>query len=431
MCIIERFHRIHPDGFREPRQRVRHYQYGTPITPCNDNRVVDVMNQPFDPVLDAPPAPRYEVIEPRPADRRRSPVPKNKSKKIYDDIRLVFDFHIPFTSHKKEKKPNKTKKSPRPEDKMSRPGVPEYSAVPPELRGPPPQMRYPSPKMHPAPQPPPLHHPPVRQPGGQVIPPMTVHSYSSTNSSPSPLPPTRVHQRPRARSLSLTRQYDERNQVIREQERCKRFKRIARAENAARRRAERDAERVREERDRERRRNDDIRAREQQREAEVLERERRRRSEEERERQAVIARRRREDDFRRARAVLERERRAEEERQWRHQEDEDRLERQRMVRIPRAPRHPTAVYYDHPRHRYEHDGFEEAARDNFERRGNQVIREAIAAERRRQAEQDRNGALARRPAEGGPRRRRMIEAGERRVFDDDRRRWGNIGGRWF
>lgn len=441
MCIIERFHRIHPDGFREPRQRVRHCQYGTSITPCNATRVVNAVDETFDPVLDAAPAPPHQIIEPRPGDRQRSPVRKKKSKKIVDDIKLVFDFHIPFTSHKKEKKPKKSKNYPRPVERMGRPGFPEYVAVPPELRHSPPQMGYPGPGMHPVPHPPPPHGPQVIQPRGLVTPPITNYSFSSTDSSPSPLSPTREHHR-RARSLSLTRQYEERKQMQREQERREHAERVALAENAARLRAERDAERIREERDRERRRNDDLRAREQRRQIEAVERERRRRSQEERERlaHAIVTRRRREEHDRRraAEALLEQERREiarrrreEEEREWRLQEERDRLRRQRVARIPRAPRHAAAIHHHHHHHHPERDGFEQEARDNFEHRGDEVINEAIRTEQRRQAEQDRNGAQPEWPAGGGPRRRRTIAAGERRAFDDDRRRWGNLGGRWF
>ncbi|KAL8656465.1 MAG: hypothetical protein Q9210_000258 [Variospora velana] len=317
MCVIERFHLIHPDGFRERKERLRYCPYGSPVTPCNDTRIVNAMDELLDPAVDAAPAPHHQIIEPRPVDRQR-PEDRKKPKKIVDDIKLVFDFHIPFTSHKKEKKAKKPHKDPRPERVMGQPRGPEHFALPPELRHQPPQMGFPEPGRHPIPPPPPMHGPPIGRPGGQVTPPITVYSYGSTDSSPSPLSPTREHQRPRARSLSITRQYEERKRIIREQEGRERAERIAKAENAARLTAEREAERtreeaerIREERDRERHRNEDLQAREQRRQIEAVESERRR-SQEERKRlaQAIVARQRREDSNRRraAEAVLERER---------------------------------------------------------------------------------------------------------------------------
>ncbi|KAL8960891.1 MAG: hypothetical protein Q9193_002482 [Seirophora villosa] len=393
------------------------------------------MDELLGPAVAAAPAPHHQIIEATPVDRQRPEERRKKSKKIVDDIKLVFDFHIPFTSRRKEKKAKKAKKPyevPRPEGGMRQPKGPEHFTIPPGLRYPPPQMGFPGPTMHPAPPPPPppmqgppmhgppMHGPPMGQRGGQITPPISVYSYGSTDSSPSPVIPTREHQRPRARSLSLTRQYEERKRVIREQERREHAERVARAENAARLRAERDAEQIREERDRERRRN------------EAVERERRQRRQEERERQAqaIAARQRREDADRRraAEAVVEREqrqlarRRRDEEEQWRIEEERRRLERQRRAIIPRAPRHAVEIHHHH--HHHEPAGFEHEARGNFEQRGDQVINDAIRARQARQAEQGW-------PAEGGPRRRRTIGAGERRVFDDDRRRWGDLGRRWL
>ncbi|KAL8904409.1 MAG: hypothetical protein Q9207_003272, partial [Kuettlingeria erythrocarpa] len=229
----------------------------------------------FDPALDAAPAPHEQVIEPRFPARQHTPDHTKRPKKRYDDLKLVFDFHIPFTSQKKDKKAKKPKKDPRPDDRM---GPPEYIAIPPELRHPPPPMGYPGLGMRPVPHPPPPppHHGlQVNQHPEQVTPPIPVFTHSSTNSSPSPLSPIREHNR-RARSLSLTRQYEERKRVIQEQERREHAERIALAENAARRRAEKEAERIREERDRERRRNDALRAgREAERIRDEMDRERR------------------------------------------------------------------------------------------------------------------------------------------------------------
>lgn len=428
MCIIERFHLIHPNGFREPRQRLRHCQFGTPITPCNNTRVVNVVDEVLHPAQNAPSPPRVQVIEPRATDHQRSPERKKKPKKFVDDLKVVFDFHIPFTSRpKKPKTKHKkdSKKETKKDQRMAQPGFPGYFARPLEPHPLPPQVVYPSPRIYPQPSPSPLRNPSVVHTGGQVTPPITVYSFSSTDSSPSPISPVREHRRQRPRSVSFDRHSEERNRVVQEQLRRERAERIALEENAARLRAERDASRVREERDRERRHNEELRAREEQRQFEAAERERRRRSQEERERQAqaLVARRRREDaDRRLAIEAQERElhreamrRREEEERQWRIQEERDRLERQRVLRIPRAPRHVAELHHHH--HHYpERDSFERLARDNLEQRGDQVLNEAVRRARFRDA--DLGGP------DGGPRRRRTIGGAERRIYDDNPQRFG-------
>ncbi|KAL8691651.1 MAG: hypothetical protein Q9218_003172 [Villophora microphyllina] len=127
---------------------------------------------------------------------------------------------------------------------------------------------------------------------------------------------------PGARSVSLTRQYEERKQAIRGQEWRERAERLAIAEKNSRMRAEREAERMEDE-------------------------------ERERVAAAIVARRRREELDRRGatEAVLERERREdtrlcreERERQLRIQDERDRLARQRTIRIPRGPRHERTRY---------------------------------------------------------------------------------------
>ncbi|KAL8728011.1 MAG: hypothetical protein Q9166_005682 [cf. Caloplaca sp. 2 TL-2023] len=400
------------------------------------------MDEFLNPAPDGPlPSPQHHVIEPRRTGQRPSPEPKKKSRKFVDDIKLVFDFHIPFTSHNK-KKAKKPKKEHRPNDTRGRPTTPVYVAVPPELRQPPPPIGYPGPGNNPVPHPPPPRGPAIARPDGHITPPITVHSLSSTNSSPSPISPLRQHHHWRARSLSLNRQYEERKKAIRERERR------ALAENEARIRAERDAQRLRDERDRERRRNEDLRAREQRRlddqrrlRIEDAERERRRRGQEEEERLAAarVAYRRREelDRRREAEAMVERERRArarrrreEEQRQQLIEEERARLARQRRARIPRGPRHAVVLHHHHHHHHErENDEFEQRARENFEDRGDRVINNAIRAEQLRQAGRGTPpNAQPRWPPESGLRRRGTIAAGERRFYDDDLRRWGR---RWF
>ncbi|KAL8655054.1 MAG: hypothetical protein Q9226_003195 [Calogaya cf. arnoldii] len=126
---------------------------------------------------------------------------------------------------------------------------------------------------------------------------------------------------PRARSLSLKRQYEERKEAMREREPRVYVERVALAEKEARMRAEREAQRRRDERNRERRYNEDLRARTQRRlddqrrlQLEDADRQRRRWSQEEGEllAAAIVARRRREelDRRREAEAIVEAERRA-------------------------------------------------------------------------------------------------------------------------
>ncbi|KAL8839214.1 MAG: hypothetical protein Q9170_001820 [Blastenia crenularia] len=194
------------------------------------------------------------------------------------------------------------------------------------------------------------HHPPTGKPGNQVIPPTYLYSPDSIDSLPSPLLPTLRHHRPRARSLSPIRKYEERKRMIQEYERRERAELMASAETAARLRAERNAKQwVREKRDVERPQDEALRDGGRRQIEEVAERNRRRRSREERERlaQAIATRKRQEEEDRREVVkALEREqgrettRRCEEdERKLRIEDEKDRLERQRIARIPRYPRH--------------------------------------------------------------------------------------------
>ncbi|KAL9611331.1 MAG: hypothetical protein Q9167_004014 [Letrouitia subvulpina] len=245
--------------------------------------------------------------------------------------------------------------------------------------------------------------------------------------------PVRTHRRQRARSLSLTRREEELKEVNRERHLREQAERKAIASIEARKRAERDAKLVR-------RRNEELREKEIRRleriDAEERERERerrRRREREERERVAAAIIRRRRQDAERDRLAQEMINR-EEERQWRAEErrrrevseerrlvqaERERLERLQRLRIPRAPRHRPVVDYS-PR-----VSFEEQARASFEDRGDRILNDAIRAEQMRQAERrEPNGWNRRRLVDGGLRRRDTVAVGERRVFDDDRYRFG-------
>ena len=423
MCVIERFRLIHPDGFPEATQRLRHCQFGTPSAPCNATRVVNAMDEHFNPAPEAPlPPPQVPIMEPRRAERRRSPERKKKPQKFYDDIKMVFDFHIPFTSHGR-KTAKKPRKESRPANGRDRPITPVYPAAPPKFGNPQPLVgAYPGPGMIPFPPPPAPRGP------AAPTPPIIVHSISSTDSSPSPISPLREHHRPRARSLSLNRQYNKHKEAMRELERRKHV------ERAARLRAEREAQRLRDERDRERRHNEDLRIRAQRRlndqrrlQIEDADRQRRRQSQEQRERvDAAIRRREAEAIVEVERRVADRRRREEEVMQERMQEERDRLTRQRLARIPRGPRHAAVVHHHYER---ENNDFQQRAREEFEGRGDWVLNQAFRAEQSRPVGRGaRQDLQPRWPRANGLRRRGTIAAGERRVYDDDFRRWGR---RWF
>ncbi|KAL8984080.1 MAG: hypothetical protein Q9205_001856 [Flavoplaca limonia] len=378
------------------------------------------MDEHFNPAPEAPlPPPQVPIIEPRRTERRPSPERKKKPQKFYDDIKMVFDLHIPFTSHSR-KKAKKPKKESRPADARDRPITPVYPAAPPKFGNPQPLVgAYPGPGMIPIPPPPPPRGP------AAPTPPIIVHSISSTDSSPSPISPWREHHRPRARSLSLNRQYNKHKEAMRELERRKHVDRVA-AETAKRLSAEREAQRLRDEVDRERRHNDDLRIRAQRR----LDDQRRLRIKDaDRVAAAIVARDRRREE---AEAVVEaerRRRRRRREEEERIQEEQDRLTRQRRARIPRGPRHAAVVHHHHHHHERENNDFQQRAREEFQGRGDWVLNEAIRAEQSRPvgrgAPQDLQPRWRR---ANGLRRRGTIAAGERRVYDDDFRRWGP---RWF
>ncbi len=196
--------------------------------------------------------------------------------------------------------------------------------------------------------------------------------------------------------------------------------------------------------DRERRHKEDLRIRAQrllddQRRLQIEDANRQRRQSQERVAAAIVARRRRRelDRRREAEAIVEAERRVADRRrreeeviQERMQEERDRLTRQRLARIPRGPRH-AAVLHHHHHHHYERENndFQQRAREEFEGRGDWVLNQAMRAEQSRPVGRGAPQDLQPRwPRANGLRRRGTIAAGERRVYDDDFRRWGR---RWF
>ena len=447
MCVIERYDIVHSDGYREPRDNLHHCHYGTPRNPCNNT----VTRRTEDRFVEPPEAPLlFGEIEPRPRKTR-------KSRKFMDGLKLVFDFHIPFTSkktdNKKKKNKNKTEvSSPQRRESRRHYSPPQPNHTPPRMPAP-----YPTPRGHPGvvhvpSQPSPRMMGPQVRPQVQVIHPNhdrpidAVHLQHSS-SSPSPDMPLRERTRQHRRKESADREYEAQKMLILERERRAYAEKIAREAEIARLKAERDVELMNDNqnrltRERERRERAERVAREAEtarlraeRDAEIVRRDA--------ERDAEIVRRDAEKDQRRIRyeerrriETAERIRRRQEQEEWereqarllQEQEDRERIhaaqiqddrhraweerqrrERLRQLNIPHGPRHwPTVTHHPHV---------------SFAERGVQIINDAIEeAEDRR-----RSWHPAPEPRRGGSRRRSIGERPRRRdniVYDDDNRRGG-------
>lgn len=442
MCVIEEFDIVHPTGFREPKRTIHYCQWGTP---CN-NTTVKVTEDRFlrQPETPFPHDPYYQEVEPRNTYRKGT----RRARKFSDGLKLVFDFHIPFTSKKtdaKKKKGRRTKYTyveHRRNRRSSDSPRPYGAPIPSPLHG---NYQYPpypgEPDMAHQPHRPPPQDPPHNTASRvQTIRPRQRHTpnvihQEASSSSPSPDNPMREHQRHNLRTEAEIREYENLKRHISEQERLRAERdaeRVRRhiAEDEQRRireqerlRAERDAERVR----RHNAEDEQWRIREQERLRAERDAERvRRQDAEERRRFRYEARRRSEREERARRrqeqAEWEREQRQlrQEQADWErirsaHIREDRRRERERLERltrsnIPRYPRHRSTVH--------------QRPRESFEERGDRVINDAI--ERRRQFEQ-RTAA----PGRGWP--RRLYGGGgrhrrERRVYDDDP---GRGGGRFI
>ena len=367
MCILERNFIIYPDGYREPHERLLHCPLGTPNSPCNRTEVVDLPHDEYALLPEAPPAPqpRYQVGEPR-APRRQPQIETVRyRKKVPDGLKVVWDFHIPFTSCSKKPRPKQrelivVKKVPN-----HRP-----SRSPPIIHQPPPPPMAPLPAPVPPPPPPPPHGP--------------IHG-----------PPWIEERVPRT---------VEPRELAEERERRGIVERIAMEERVKRVRAEQDAENLRRQRDHERKRKSDLKRDKRHLEEEVreraasVERERLRSAHvraRAQSRERVIRRvaedrgranaeaqervRHRAEALRRLEEVEER-RRAEEVAAAAaaarlRDEERDRLARLRVQRIPRRPRHQPIVHHYEP--------------GSFEDRGDRFIYDAIIEREMREAEANR------------------------------------------
>ena len=379
MCVVERYFIVYPNGHREPKEQLRFCPRGTPNYPCNHTEVIDLPEDIYAPLPEAPPAPRpqYQVIEPRAVRRQPQQDTVKHRSTTSDGLKLIWGIRIPFTSGKRKSTPQETGLTVVRRARHSR-----REPIPPVIHQPPPPMG------------PPLMGPlPMR----------------------GPPPPGHGGFRPIPRPAPLE------IELLQEQELRRRAERVAQAEREARVRAqhdahkvEKDAKKMRKQRNREKMRNNDL-----ERENRHLEQDRRDReasAERERRRKAADrahAERARAESRERARFRLSeavRHREEEEERAWletirrdeeeeaaRFREERARLERRRQQGIPREPRHPAQIH--------------QHGRVSFEERGARVIENAIRAEDRRQAEAD---AVWLRPINGAGGRRRGDQVAMRR-----------------
>ena len=450
MCVIERFNLIHPNGAPERKDYLFHCEYGSPVAPCNNTRIQPLpdrfVNLP-EPAIDGP---RYAApVEVRTPRRRQEET--RRLKKFSNDLKLVWDFHIPFTSRKPAKKKRSTSEHGfiRRRESQRLPEAQHPNHVNPPIAQP---MHWP-PADRPAIVQLPDHAPQqnMHPPEPQIIRPRRHHPLNvqihHAGDSSSPSPPTRLreHRRHQPRTAPEVQRYEELKRQIREREgrdhaerqRRELAERAAREAIEARRRTESEMERIRRQNEElrraERRRDREERDRRQQEEElRFQERERRRQEHEERRQRRI-----RRDELRRnelARAEIRREeqeaiererariRQEVEDRQFlreefvrdrlrRDRDERDRIERRRRAGIPHRPRHETEVHH--------------RPRATFDERGDQVIDDAIRAENRRRFDgMPGTGWPRRRDVGEGPRRRDTVAVMQRRIYEDDLTRRG-------
>ena len=454
MCVIERFNLIHPNGAPERKDYLFHCEFGSPVAPCNNTRIQPLPDR-FVPIPEpAADGPRYAApVEARSPRRRQEET--RRLKKFSNDLKLVWDFHIPFTSRKPVKKKRSTSEHGfvRRHESQRLPEVQHPIQVDPPIVQP----------MHRPPADRPafvqLPHRPLQQnmhpPQPQVIRPRRHHPLNvqihHAGDSSSPSPPTRLreHHRHQPRTAQEVQRYEELKRQVREREghdhaerqRRELAERTAREAVEARRRMESEMESIRRQNEElrraERRRDREERERQQHEEEELRfqERERRRREREERHQ-----RRMRLDELRRNELVQAEIRREEQEaiererarirqedddrqllqeemvrdRLRRDRNERDRIERRRRAGIPHWPRHETEVHH--------------RPRGTLDERGDQVIDDAIRAENRRRFDNTPGrGWTRRRDIGGGLRRRDTIAVTQRRIYEDD---WTRRGARF-
>jgi len=417
MCVIQYGVDVYPNGARSERKLLLPCPQGDGRTPCGNSQRRNIGER-FLGFPNGPPAPTdlrpfppamgsLHGIQTRPPNPTPIPTPEKPLEKRWRksrDMKLVFDFHIPFTrrgrsdrKHRKGEivriKPAPPSPRPRPRPRSPSPFQPPAfqppAFQPPAFQPPPahqpPVFNPPPPRWVPPPPPPPP--PPQRRPSPATV---IHHHYDSDSSSPAP--PIRQHHRRRPAWPRQGRRDTAEVEINRERDRRRRAEREARHAQAAARRAD-----------------------EERRDAEAEAARARRHMEAER----ASADRAREIRNRLRLEQFENQRRIESERireAQRHRLEADRLEEQRRLRQGWARRAPPLL------HQYSDDSWREP--------GDDVIETSIENARRREAARralDAEG-FRRVRVGGGPRRRNTVGGRERVVYEEDyeRRRFG-----WF
>ncbi|MCJ1485931.1 hypothetical protein MMC06_006106 [Schaereria dolodes] len=244
MCRIKRFFQIFPDGHRELTERLEPCDWGTPNTPCNATEI-DVTRDVYMPFQEHQDAPEWTPNGIQVVERRHpGPLPgnngKQRTKRIPNDLKLVFDFHIPFTkrSPKRVRTRQVTQRHGRPQPL----NAVAQAALP--TREPPPAIvdqPFPPPNLPP--------RPPVAPPPGRIIyteprppeqpPPrpdiIAIHE-SSDEEPPTPIRHGRVHQRRRVEAASPTGREDPARRNARLEDRLRELREELSREQAASRR---------------------------------------------------------------------------------------------------------------------------------------------------------------------------------------------------
>ena len=409
MCIIEHFEEIYPDGHRQRNTHLRYCEHGSRSGPCDNTRHV-VVDDIFRTLPQAPhPPPAFlEVIEPRRRTPRHSREHLREEetrglKKFSNNLKLVLNFGNPFKMSNKKKEYTIVERGGK--KHLERRYSHRRHLSP--RRTPPPSPRYNDTHVVQVPE----HEDYQRQdPRVVQLPPQQPYDYpvieprevrlsrerrrDSTSSESPPLTPLRQHRRNHSVSSSGTRHSEDMRRLRAERERLERANRNAREERDARIRAEKEAEA---ERRRARR---------------FVEREQRRIGNDEGQRLETADRARRRQQ-REDRQALEAAAAA------RQQEERERQERVRNAGLTRRPRAGAIVH--------------QRAREGIAERADRVIEEAIRADHGRRNQDSMpprpgGGWERRRDVGGGLRRRDTVAVGQRRVYEDDRRR---VGPRWI
>ena len=404
MCVVEHYEEIYPNGHREPHNHRRYCNWGGPNRDCGRVRHTVIDNVYID--LPRAPQPPPAAVEGVPSRRRHGQTGEEETRgrrRFSNNLRFVLNFGNPFSRMSNRKKEYVV---------VRRHGKPQLERRHPRRRSlsprrdPPWSPRYSDPCVIQVPE----QGQYLRQDRRIVqLPPREPHDYpiieprevrqsrerrressSSSSSESPPISPVRQHRRRHSRSSSNTVHTDDLRHLREECSRLERDIRHLREEADVRAQRVRDANaEVRHVRfvEPQRRIGHDYRP--------PLE-------------SADQARRRQEqDDTARLRA------------QRAQQEERERMERTRAAGLPRRPRAGAVVH--------------QSREETLTERGVRVINEAVRADENGRCYDDLNpppgqGWERRRDVGGGLQRRDAVAIGQRRVYEDDRRRGGR---RWI